>query len=187
MWTKGTNCTFFSLTVQLKVCQLLKGSTREQPVVSSDTSGKGVKLPKIDVPTFDGNILNWQSFWEQFSVSIHDRDSLLNSIGEVGIHVPPALPQGWSSKACYWRAFSLWRLIAFLRHDHPRVIHQNHVKMIMEAPVLKDCSGRELRHLHDTVQQHLCALNGVTTFRTLHHLHVRAEVRCEHDVWMAET
>ena len=88
-------------TVQLKVCHLLKGSTREQPVVSSDTSGKGVKLPKIDVPTFDGNILNWQSFWEQFSVSIHDCDSLLNSIGEVGIHVPPALPQGWSSKACY--------------------------------------------------------------------------------------
>lgn len=24
----------------------------------------GVKLPKIDVPKFDGNMLNWQSFWE---------------------------------------------------------------------------------------------------------------------------
>ena len=28
----------------------------------------GVKLPKLDVPTFDGNILNWRSFWEQFRV-----------------------------------------------------------------------------------------------------------------------
>ena len=38
--------------------------------------GKGVKLPKLEVPTFDGNILNWRSFWEQFCVSVHDRSSL---------------------------------------------------------------------------------------------------------------
>ena len=24
----------------------------------------GIKLPKIDVPTFDGDMLNWQTFWE---------------------------------------------------------------------------------------------------------------------------
>ena len=28
--------------------------------------GKGVRLPKLDVPTFDGNVLNWRTFWEQF-------------------------------------------------------------------------------------------------------------------------
>ena len=31
-----------------------------------------VKLPKLDVPTFSGNILQWLTFWEQFSVAIHD-------------------------------------------------------------------------------------------------------------------
>ena len=30
-------------------------------VPSSPLDGKGVKLPKLDVPTFDGNILNWKS------------------------------------------------------------------------------------------------------------------------------
>ena len=34
----------------------------------------GVKLPKLDVPTFDGNIINWQSFWEQYEVSVHSRE-----------------------------------------------------------------------------------------------------------------
>ena len=34
---------------------------------------KGVRLPKLEVPTFDGDILHWQSFWEQFYVAIHDR------------------------------------------------------------------------------------------------------------------
>ena len=28
------------------------------------SESKGVKLPKLNVPTFDGNILNWRSFWE---------------------------------------------------------------------------------------------------------------------------
>ena len=30
-----------------------------------------VKLSKIDVPTFDGSILHWTTFWEQFEISIN--------------------------------------------------------------------------------------------------------------------
>ena len=36
-------------------------------------------LPKLVIPTFDGNILNWRQFWEQFSVSVHDRINLSNA------------------------------------------------------------------------------------------------------------
>ena len=25
-----------------------------------------IKLPKVRVPTFDGKVLNWKNFWEQF-------------------------------------------------------------------------------------------------------------------------
>ena len=37
---------------------------------------KMVKLPKLDIPTFDGDILNWLTFWKQFRVAIHDRTDL---------------------------------------------------------------------------------------------------------------
>ena len=37
-----------------------------------------MKLPKISVPTFDGDIMNWSSFWQQFEVSIHKKESLQN-------------------------------------------------------------------------------------------------------------
>lgn len=33
--------------------------------------------------------------------------------------------------------------------------------MIIEAPPLKDGNGKELKHLHDTVQQHLFALKAM--------------------------
>ena len=36
----------------------------------------GIRLPKIGVPSFDGNILNWTSFWEQFEVAVYSKDIL---------------------------------------------------------------------------------------------------------------
>ncbi len=32
----------------------------------STPDNKGVKLLKLDVPTFDGDVLHWKQFWEQF-------------------------------------------------------------------------------------------------------------------------
>ena len=47
----------------LKIKELLLGTSTLSP--SSDFSNnKRVKLPKFDVPTFDGNILNWKCFGE---------------------------------------------------------------------------------------------------------------------------
>ena len=47
------------------------------------------------------------------------------------------------------------------RYDRPRLLHQVHVRAIIEAPTLKDGNGRELRRLHDTLSQHLQALKNM--------------------------
>ena len=39
----------------------------------------GVKLPKISVPTFNGQVLNWKSFWEQFDGTVHCKTGLNNT------------------------------------------------------------------------------------------------------------
>ena len=36
----------------------------------------GVNLPQIEIPTFDGNILNWRLFWEQFQAAVHNKRQL---------------------------------------------------------------------------------------------------------------
>ena len=38
-----------------------------------------VKLPKIRVPTFDDNVLDWSTFWYQFNVAIHSSTQLSDS------------------------------------------------------------------------------------------------------------
>ena len=59
--------------LDLKVKRVLH-ACKNSPQTPENTTG--VKLPKTDVPTFDGNILNWKTFWEQFEVAIHLKTQL---------------------------------------------------------------------------------------------------------------
>ena len=64
----------------LKIKKLLT-SVPTTTTASAPTSveSSGVKLPRIDVPTFDGQVIDWNSFWEQFDISIHSRTKLSNT------------------------------------------------------------------------------------------------------------
>ena len=69
--------TIFNCSVKVK--KLL--AAREHPPTTSTTSDPhGVKLPKLDVATFDRNILHWKTFWEQFEVSVHNRPNLSDAV-----------------------------------------------------------------------------------------------------------
>ena len=147
----------------LKIKKLLQ-SQANLTTSSSASSGRGVRLPKLDVPTFDGNILNWRTFWDQFLVSVHDRTNLSES--KKLVYLQQALKEGSAKRAIeglsrsgehYSEAIKCLKS----RYDCPRLTHQAHVKMIVEAPSLKDGNGREICCLHDTVQQHLRALKAI--------------------------
>ena len=64
-------------------------------VVHTPPQASGIKLPKINVPTFDGNMLHWTSFWEQFKVSVHSKDRL--SIAEKLAYLRHAVKDGMLS------------------------------------------------------------------------------------------
>ena len=134
------------------------------PIKNDVKASDGVKLPKLDVPSFDGNILSWRTFWEQFEISIHNRPSL--SGAEKLVYLRQALKDGSAKNVieglsrsgdCYEEAIECLKG----RFNRPRLIHQAHVKMILEAPPLKDGTGKEIRRLHDIAQQHIRALRAM--------------------------
>jgi len=43
---------------------------------SSTSAAMSCKLPKLELPVFKGQAMKWQSFWDQFEVSIHQNESL---------------------------------------------------------------------------------------------------------------
>ena len=125
---------------------------------------EGVKLPRIDMPTFDGNILEWKIFWRQFCASVHDRTGISDT--EEVVYLQYALKDGKTRSViedlsrfgehCTEAVENLKS-----RYDQPFVIQWAHVRMIFEAPSLKDGSGRELCQFHDTVREHLHALTAM--------------------------
>ena len=131
---------------------------------SASKDGNGVRLPKLDVPTFSGDILNWQTFWEQFCVSVHDRSHLSNA--EKLVYLRQAVKDGSARRTIEGLSRSgehYQEAVECLaaRYDRPRLIHQTHVRKIIETPSLKDGSGKELRRFHDTMQQHIRALKAM--------------------------
>ena len=46
--------------------------------ISKQANNCGIKLPAINLPTFDGNYLNWRSFEVSFSAFVGQNDSLTN-------------------------------------------------------------------------------------------------------------
>lgn len=134
------------------------------PALPPSSDSGSVKLPKLDVPTFDGNLLNWHSFWEQFCVSVHERTNLSNA--EKLVYLQQSLKGGTAKHTIeglsrsgdnYTEAVDCLKT----RYDWPRLIHQAHVRAILEAPTLKDGSGKELRRLHDVTLQNVRALKSM--------------------------
>ena len=150
---------FFKCSLKIKQLHNLYLPAVHPP--SHVSSPSTVRLPKLEVPTFDGNILLWKKFWEQFSVSVHDHTRL--SDAEKLVYLQQAIKDSSANSAIeglsktgdrYNEAVQCLKA----RFDRPRLIHREHVRLIMNTTPLRDGSGRELRRLHDAVQQHTRAL-----------------------------
>ena len=94
-------------------------------VPSASSSCEGVKLPKLDVPSFDGNILNWKTFWDQFCISVHDCNNL--SDAEKLVYLQQSLRNGPAKHAieglsrsgkCYLEVIECLKS----RYDRPQLI-----------------------------------------------------------------
>ena len=90
----------------------------------------GVQLPRIEVPTFDGNILNWQIFWEQFDSAIHNKSQLNDS--DKLTYLRDALKDGparYVIEGLTQMADSYQEAVRCLkdRYNRPRLIHHEHV------------------------------------------------------------
>ena len=126
----------------------LVNSHAPSSVSAPAADGKGLKLPKLEVPTFDGDVLHWRQFWEQFSISVHDHSHLTDV--EKLVYLRQAVKNGSAKNAIEGLSRSgdhFREAVECLlsRYNCPRLIHRAHVRVIMDAPSLKDDSSKELR------------------------------------------
>ena len=136
----------------------LRGDSESGVSVSSQS----VKLPKLDLPKFGGDVLKWQSFWEMFQASVHDADlpnvtkfSYLRSLleGEASTCI-----SGLTLSAANYEAACKILSDRFGRTE--RIIF-NHIQQLLsiQAPSAPDVHA--LRALQDKLLAHVRALESL--------------------------
>ena len=97
---------------------------------------RGVRLPKLDVPTFNGDIIR---------CPIHNRTDISDT--EKLVYLRHVIKDGTVAEGLSRSGEHYAEAVEFLksRHNCPRLIHQTHVRNISGVPNLK---GKELRRLH---------------------------------------
>ena len=112
------------------------------------------RLPKLDVPTFHGDVMKWTTFWTQFE-AIVDSNSKQSDVRKLAylrraIKNPEAaelLTTGAKRPGFYQEAVALLKK----RFYRVREIHQNYCKKLIQLPDAK-YNRAELRKLVDLVR-----------------------------------
>ncbi len=132
--------------------------------VRDEAAAVAATKPKISLPIFDGNFLNWQNFWGRFESEIHN-SKLYASITKLGIlkgvlsGEPLDIVDGLGeSNEVYSEAVRLLRE----RYDRPDKIKNAHINALLSLPA-PNTKTLSLRTFYNSLQKHIRSLNSMNS------------------------
>ena len=120
-----------------------------------------VKLPKLSLPHFSGNITKWDTFWDSYESAIHKNDDLtdidkfnyLRSLLERTAH--EAIAGLTLSSANYQEAIDILQK----RFGNKQLIISKHMEILLNTEAItSEQNVRGLRRLYDDVESHIRSL-----------------------------
>ncbi|CAI6370378.1 unnamed protein product [Macrosiphum euphorbiae] len=131
--------------------------------VSASTSNSRVRLEPISLPTFTGNIQDWQSFYDCFRVMVHEDNGfssaqrfyyLRSHLAGAALDLVKSVPM---TDVNYEVALNRLKQ----RYDNPGLVIQSHIRSILETPYIQKPSASELQGLHAHICVHIAALKAM--------------------------
>ena len=143
----------------------LQGIKRDMLLMDGQTSMlKNIKtVPKVSVPTFDGKVLSWKSFCEQFDATIHSKAGL-NETDKL-MHFQDALKDGparfvieglTQTSKIYEEAIKCLKEW----YNCPHLVEEEHIHSIVDVVPIKNGSNKELCRFYDAETPHCRALEA---------------------------
>lgn len=130
---------------------------------SNRTSVVKLKLPPIQIPSFEGDHGNWLSFRDTYLSLIHENEEIDN-INK--FHYLKQYLKGSASKVIDSLAVSsnnydtAWSLLCE-RFDNKHMLVHEHIKCLFSIETLHKESEKGIRHIIDTLTKNLSALNSL--------------------------
>jgi len=154
---------YFSLKSKLSnLANSNSHDSSDKSTTAIPTNRSDVKLPRLDLPKFSGNMLEWTSFHDLFKSMVHVQPIsnaqklhyLKTSLtGEAAtlIHSIEVTDANYNQS---------WELLK-LRYENKRQLIQCHLQSLFTQPALKEESSSALRKLLDQTNKCTRALNGL--------------------------
>ena len=125
----------------------------------SSFSVTDVKLPKLNLPVFNGDVLQWQSFWDQFVAAVDSTDlpdvSKFSYLRASLEGEPKAAIQGLSLTSAHYA--SACKILKD-RFGRKETIFFTHIQKLLNLSVPSKCSVFALWKLNDDLQAHTRSL-----------------------------
>ena len=133
-------------------------------VVRHPTPATRMKLPKITMKKFDGNITQWLPFWSHFEAAVHSNEDLsdvekftyLNSL--LASKAAEAIEGMAITPANYREAVARLKK----RYGNTRLIVKQHMEAILQLPAVRDHHNLPaMRKLVDTIEKNIAGLRAL--------------------------
>ena len=120
-------------------------------------------LPLIPLPSFNGNIQDWFSFFDTFKAMVHNEDGytpaqkffqLRSCLQGTALDLVQSIP---ISDVNY--DVVIKRLIQ--RYDNKSLVIQSHIRSILDCSPVDESVPNSLQRLHSTVCTHVAALKSL--------------------------
>lgn len=147
----------------IAISDAMQGDLTQIPLAGDRIrEGSHIQLPKIKIPSFNGDLLAWISFRDVFKSLVHDNIALsnvekfhylLSAITAGAGAVIRSIPLSDSNYEVAWKALED-------RFDNKRLIINAHLDKIFSFPPLKSASLNDLKLFLDTLKENIGALQG---------------------------
>ena len=130
--------------------------------VSRSSMSDNLKLPKLELPKFDGSVLQWQSFWECFEASVDNSDlpsvtkfAYLRSL--LSKEAKDCVAGLALTAANYPSAVELLKK----RFGRKEVITFSHIQQLLSIPQVSSDSVPDLKQLQDSLLVQIRSLESL--------------------------
>lgn len=130
---------------------------------SSIIHSQRTRLAPISLPNFNGNIQEWESFFDCFKAMVHNDDNyapvqkfsyLRSTLSGQALDLIKGLPITENNYAVALKKLKQ-------RYDNKSLVIQSHIRAILDSDYVESASANLLQDLHSNVSAHVAALEAL--------------------------
>ncbi|KAI9575247.1 uncharacterized protein LOC119643818 [Glossina fuscipes] len=156
-----------AITLKVYISRLNNSDSNQTIHVShailSDEKYDTVKLPKIELREFSGDVTTWIALFDEFTSLVHNNERL-NTFTKLHHLVSKLSPAAKAPIAGIKIIAENYEIILQRlkdRFENKKIIAKQHIKQIFEHPKIIHANAADLRELIDTMNNHLIGLKNI--------------------------